>query len=179
LKKVVVYTPDDGDLQLLTDANVKRWGVPREVLFSVADRNMCKLLEKAVITETILNETKVLEFSLPNMELCVSTLMCNDFRKTVYKYFGAKFLTVAPSRDSLLVLENVTNNILEGLGAVIIDEYRKSGKPLTTDVLLFTRNSIETAGHFSVDSSMDTRTEGESPNTPTEGEVSDAEKKQA
>jgi hypothetical protein len=150
LKKVVVYTPDDCDLNILSDVYVKRWGVPREVLFSVADRNMCRLLERAEITETVLNETKVLEFTLPNMELCVSTLICNDFRKTVYKYFGSKFLAVAPSRDSLLVLENVTNNILEGLGAAIIDEHGKSDKPLTTDVFLFTRNDIETAGHFSI-----------------------------
>lgn len=151
LKKVIVYSSDDITLHILSETYLKKWSVPREVVFSVADRNMCKLLEKAQINESNLSESvKAIEFSLPNKELSVSMMMCNEFRKTVYKKLGAKFLVVAPSRESLLILENVTNNILEGLGTVIISEYRKSKFPLTTDVLLFTPYSIEIAGRFSV-----------------------------
>ena len=154
LKKVVVYTADDVNLNFLDESYTRKWGVPREVLFSVADRNMCKLLEKAEIKESNLNEVvRALEFSLPGSELCVSMIMCNDFRKTVHKYFGAKFLVAAPSRENLIALENVTNDILEGLGAAIINEHRKSAYPLTTDILLFTQDDVETVGHFSVDRS--------------------------
>lgn len=150
LKKVIVYTSDDINLLPLQDYYLKKWGVPREVVFSVADRNMCKLLEKAEINESDLGDAiKAVEFSLPSKELCVSMMMCNDFRRTVYKLLGAKFLVVAPSRENLLILENVTNNILEGLGTVIINEYKKAEHPLTTDVLLFSPNGIEIAGRFS------------------------------
>ena len=88
--------------------------MPKEVLFSVADRNMCRLLMKADISESKLKEdVRALEFKLPNSELCVSLMMCNDFHRVVSDSFGPKFLVVAPSLDSILVLENNTNNILD------------------------------------------------------------------
>lgn len=150
LKKVVVYTPDDKIVHTLDEAALKRWGVPREVAFSVADRNMCKILSRAEISEeTLSGGVKTLEFKVPCPEFCSSLLLCNEFRPAVYKRLGAKFLVVAPSRENLLVLQNITNNILEGLGTVILDEYRKAENPLTTDVLLFTPKDIQIAGRFS------------------------------
>jgi hypothetical protein len=152
LKKVIVYTADDITIEPLDKNYLKRWDVPKEVLFSVADRNMCRLLMKADISEAKLKEdVRALEFKLPNSELCVSLMMCNDFHRVVSDSFGPKFLVVAPSLDSILVLENITNNILEGLGTVIINEYKSSKKPLTTDVLLFDRDGINIAGRFSAE----------------------------
>ena len=83
--------------------------------------------------------------------------MCNEFRTAVYEKLGAKFLVVAPSRENLLVLKNITNNILEGLGTVILSEYRKAKNPLTTDVLLFTPQEIQVAGRFSIGRGEDIR----------------------
>lgn len=150
LKKVVVYTPDDKIVHTLDEAALKRWGVPREVAFSVADRNMCRILARSEISEEVLSGgVKTLEFKVSCPEFCSSLLLCNEFRSAVYKRLGAKFLVVAPSRENLLVLQNITNNILEGLGTVILDEYRKAENPLTTDVLLFTPKDIQVAGRFS------------------------------
>ena len=153
LKKVIVYTPDDIIIHKLDKSYLKKWDVPKEVLISVADRNMCRLMTKAQIHETSLkDEVRVLELSLPSKELCVSLMMCNDFRRVISETFGPKFLVVAPSYESILILENVTNNILEGLGMVIITEYKKAKNPLTTDVILFDPNGINVAGRFSLSS---------------------------
>lgn len=153
LKKVVVYTPDDKIVHTLDEDTLRRWGVPREVAFSVADRNMCKILSRAEVNEeTLSGGVKTLEFKVPCPAFCSSLLLCNEFRPTVYGRLGAKFLVVAPSRESLLVLQNITNNILEGLGTVILDEYKKAENPLTTDVLLFTAKEIQIAGRFSAGS---------------------------
>ncbi len=149
LKKVIVYTADDCIIRRMTDSIFKRWGVPREVVFSVSDRNMCRLLNKAEIKETTLGDgIKAIEFELPSKSFSTAMMMCADFRKTVYKYMGAKFLVVAPSNENMLILENITNNILEGLGSVIVSEYKKAKSPLTTDVMLFTPNGIQIAGTF-------------------------------
>lgn len=151
LKKVAVYTPDDEIIHFLDEETLKRWGVPREVVFSVADRNMCRLLSKAEIgEETLTGGIKALYFKISCPEFCSSLIMCNEFRSAVYERLGAKFLVVAPSRENLLVLKNITNNILEGLGTVILSEYRKAKNPLTTDVLLFTPQDIQIAGRFSI-----------------------------
>ncbi len=151
LKKVAVYTPDDEIIHFLDEDTLKRWGVPREVVFSVADRNMCKMLSKAEIKEeTLTGGIKALDFKVSAPAFCSSLIMCNEFRSAVYGQLGSKFLVVAPSRENLLALKNITNDILEGLGTVILSEYRKAKNPLTTDVLLFTSQEIQVAGRFSI-----------------------------
>ena len=151
LKKVVVYSPDNEVIHHLDEATLRRWGVPREVAFSVADRNMCKILSNTEIeVETLNGGIKTLDFKTSCPVFCSSLMLCNEFRSAVYERLGAKFLVVAPSRESLLVLQNITNDILEGLGTVILDEYKKAKNPLTTDVLLFTPKEIQTAGRFSL-----------------------------
>lgn len=151
LKKVMVCTADDEELDILPESAMKQWAVPREVLFSVADRNMCRLLSRAEIKESeIADGVKVMEFELPCKHLAVSLMTCSDFRRVVGKNMGPKFLVVAPSRESLLILGNITNNVLERLGKVIIKEYKRSENPLTTDVMLFTADNIQIAGRFAV-----------------------------
>lgn len=162
LKKVAVYTPDDEIIHFLDEDTLKKWGVPREVVFSVADRNMCRILSKAEINEeTLCENIKALEFKISSPAFCSSLIMCNEFRSAVYEKLGSKFLVVAPSRENLLVLKDITNNILEGLGTVILNEYRKAKNPLTTDVLLFTSQEIQVAGRFSTGQGEDSRGTGQ------------------
>lgn len=151
LKKVVVYTPDDETIYNLDDETLKRWVVPREVAFSAADRNMCRILARAEINEEILcGNITALEIKISSAAFSSSVILCNDFRMAVHDKVGEKFLVVAPSRENLLVLKTINSDILEGLGTVILSEYRKAKNPLTTDVLLFTPEGVQTAGHFSI-----------------------------
>ena len=125
--------------------------MPREVACSDADRIICNILSNTEIeVETLNGGIKTLDFKTSCPVFCSSLMLCNEFRSAVYERLGAKFLVVAPSRESLLVLQNITNDILEGLGTVILDEYKKAENPLTTDVLLFTPKEIQTAGRFSL-----------------------------
>ncbi len=151
LKKVVVCTPDNIRVTFLSEEYTKRWAVPKEVLFSAADRNMCRILEKAKITEGMLiDKIKVLEFNVQAKRFASALIMCNDFHRIAEKYLGKKFLVVAPSAESFLVLENITADILENLGQVILKEYKNAEHPLTTDVLLFMPDSVKIVGDFSL-----------------------------
>lgn len=151
LKKVIVYTADNVRLKYPGEDYLKRWDVPKEVLFSVADRNMCRLLSTAKMTRCeVAKNIPAMELELPSKRLSASLMMCNDFRRIVSAQLGEKFLVVAPSEDSLLVLGNINGKLLKKLGSVIIKEYRQAERPLTTNVLMFTHDSVQTAGHFSV-----------------------------
>lgn len=151
LKKVVVYTPDDETIYNLDDETLKRWVVPREVAFSAADRNMCRILARAEIKEDMIcGDITALELKISTPAFSSSVILCNDFRMAVHDKVGERFLVVAPSRESLLVLKTITNDILEGLGTVILNEYKKAKNPITTDVLMFTPEGVQTAGSFSV-----------------------------
>ena len=92
LKKIMVCTADDEELDILPESAMKQWAVPREVLFSVADRNMCRLLSRAEIKESeIADGVKVMEFELPCKHLAVSLMTCSDFRRVVGKNMGQEW----------------------------------------------------------------------------------------
>lgn len=151
LKKTVVYTPDEENVHTLDAGMLKRWDVPPEVVFSAADRNMCRMLSRAEINEEVIGgNIHVLDIKINSPIFCSSLILCNEFRTLVGSKFGERFFVVAPSRESLLVLKNITGDILEGLGTVTLSDYRKAKAPLTTDVLLFTSQGIQTAGRFSI-----------------------------
>lgn len=151
LKKTIVYTPDDEILHYLDSESLKRWDVPQEVVFSAADRNICRMLSRAeMCEETLKSNIKVLDIKIPSPAFCSSLMLCNEFRPMISQVFGDRFFTVAPSRESFLVLQNISKDIIEGLGTVVLSEYRKAKFPLTTDVIMYTSEGIQSAGRFSI-----------------------------
>ncbi|MGN0666286.1 MAG: hypothetical protein ACI4KF_07140 [Huintestinicola sp.] len=155
LKKVICYSQDNVTCRILDTGYMKKWEVPREVLFSVADRNMCRILRKTKFGENVIRDSKngsgirCLEFKAEGNDLTAAMLMCSDFRNYIADILSPKFLVAVPSKDCMLVLSEVTNNILETLGTAIVNEYQWSPCPLTTDIFLYTSNGVQVAGHFS------------------------------
>ncbi len=152
LKKVICYTADNRTARILDESYMKKWDVPKEVLFSVADRNMCRLLRKTEYAESTLNTgggIRCLDFKAEGNDFAVAMMMCADFRDFVVSKLSPKFLVAAPSKDTMIVLSEVTNDVLERLGTAIVSEYRWASHPLTTDIFLYTSAGVEIAGHFS------------------------------
>lgn len=152
LKKVVCYTGDNIHARILDDSFMKKWDVPKEVLFSVADRNMCRLLTKTEYSESRINSgngISCLDFKAEGNDFIVALMMCSGFREYISGKLSPRFLAAAPSKDSLLVLSEITNDVLERLGTAIVSEYRFASRPLTTDIFHFSSSGVEIAGHFS------------------------------
>lgn len=152
LKKVMCYTGDNVNARILDDSYMKKWDVPKEVLFSVADRNMCRLLKKTEFAESSINVgsgIRCLDFKAEGNDFTVALMMCADFRDYISEKLSHRFLVAAPSKDTIIVLSEVTNDVLEHLGTAIVSEYRWASRPLTTDIFLYTSAGVEIAGHFS------------------------------
>ena len=152
LKRVICYTGDNVRSRLLPEEYMKKWDVPREVLFSVADRNMCRLLKKTDYTESSVDGSgniRCLDFKAEGSDFTVALMMCSEFRSYISERLGHRFLVAAPSKDTLLALSDVTNNVLERLGTAIVGEYRWAPRPLTTDIFHYSSAGITIAGHFS------------------------------
>ncbi len=153
LKKVMVFTNDNERFFFLEEKYLLKWAVPREVLFSVADRNMARFLDSCEIKHfEITKGVNALEISCNAKMLSASLMMCGGFRTKIHEKLGPKFLVLAPSRENIIVLDNITNNLLERLSTIIVKEYRHSKFPLTTNVFLFTPDSVKVAGHFKTSS---------------------------
>lgn len=152
LKKVVCYTSDNVTARILDESYMKKWDVPKEVLLSVADRNMCRLLKKTEFSESTINSgsgIRYLDFKAEGNDFTAALIMCSDFRDYISQKLCSRFLVAVPSKDTLLVLSEVTNNVLEGLGTAIVSEYRWASRPLTTDIFHYSSGGITVAGHFS------------------------------
>lgn len=90
-----------------------------------------------------------LDFKAEGNDFTVALMMCSDFREFISSKIGSRFLAAAPSKNTLLVLSEVTNDVLERLGTAIVSEYRWASHPLTTDIFHFSSTGIDIAGHFS------------------------------
>ena len=153
LKKTVCYCGDRDDIFMLDRKYLKKWGVPAEVLFSVADRNMGRILSRAEYTCSVIgNGVNVMEFETKGDPLIVSSMMCEDFRELAAEKLGPRFFVAAPSRESLIAVQEVADNILAGLGEAVVNDYKWADDPLTTDIFHYTPTDITVAGHFNPES---------------------------
>ena len=149
LKKTVCYTGEGSDVYTLDRKYLRKWGVPAEVLFSVADRNMGRLLGNTSYTfSEIGNGIKVMEFETKDDPLVVSMMLCNDFRELVSSKLGSRFMVAAPSRQSMIAIQEISNKLLEGLGKAILRDYNWADEPLSTDIFYYTPTGVTVAGRF-------------------------------
>ena len=151
VKQIVAFTSDNQNVFPLSSVYMKKWGIPKDVLFAVADKNMCEILRKSdLYVSTITGRIKVIEFGVDNVKLRSALMLCSNFKKLVSDKLGNRFLVIAPSAESMLAVEDVTNNIVETFGPIVLDEYTKSVNKLFTEVLLFSQFGMSIAGRFQV-----------------------------
>lgn len=149
LKKAVCYTGDNNDIYMLNKKYLKRWAVPEEVLFSVADRNMGRILSKVKYSfVNIGSGINIIEFETCGSPLVVSMMLCTDFREFVTEKLGKRFLVAAPSRETMIAVQEVEDSVLSSLGQAVVNDYKWADNPLSTDVFLYTPSEIKVAGHF-------------------------------
>lgn len=149
LKIVVAFASGAPEIEPLDGVYAKKWGIPVDVLFAVGDKNMCDILRKTeMVVSELSGKIRVMEFPSVTDELRAAFAACSIFQKFVTAKLGSRFLAVLPSANSLLMIEDVMNDVIESFGPMIVKEFEASPKRLSTDVFLFTPNGIEVAGRF-------------------------------
>jgi hypothetical protein len=64
---------------------------------------------------------------------------------------GWPVYVVIPSRDFVYLFSVQDGELIPRIGSVVVEEYKESGYPLTTDVLEISDTGIEPIGTFPVD----------------------------
>lgn len=149
LKRVVAFVTENQSVIPLSSLYMKKWGVPQDVLLAVGERNMTELLKQTPLeVSEVGGRIKMLEFAVENPRLRAALMLAGNFRRLVSEHLGNRFLVVAPAVESMVAVQDVTNNIVESFGPVVLEEFKQSSCPLSTDVLLFSPQGISIAGRF-------------------------------
>lgn len=149
LKKAVCYVGERNDIHMLDEKYLRRWSVPKEVLFSVADRNMGRFLAKTDFNFTEITQgVNVVEFEAKGDALVVSAMLCTDFRDFITEKLGYPFFVAAPSRETLLAVHDIPDSIFCSLGEAVARDNKWADSPLTTEIFCFTPDGVSVAAKF-------------------------------
>lgn len=149
--KVYVYTGNE-NLTFIDYSEMERWGITLEVLQEEADKNTDLLLEDAAIKYELIDGRKLGFLEFPYAALKTSLLFAPSIRRKVEPDFGFPFYAVLPVRDFCYIFSETDFDFFAArIGRVIVDEYRKSGYPLTTEVIRIDENSADAVGAYPVE----------------------------
>jgi len=134
--KITWVTPDMCD----------EWGVTSEEAGAAAFRNQDKLLEglELEVAEADGSPLGMVPLDSPYK---ASVIFAPSFKRLVESVLGWPVLVVLPCRDFIYVVAD-NSPIVGQMGSVVVNEFRSSGYPITTEVLRISDDGIEAIGRF-------------------------------
>ncbi|MET0462253.1 MAG: hypothetical protein ABW007_03835 [Chitinophagaceae bacterium] len=149
--KVYVYKGED-KLTWIDYSELERWNVTQEQLARQAAKNADRLLEQASIKVEMFGGKKLGLIDLAFASLKTALLFAPSFREKIEPEFGFPFYAVMPVRDGCYIFsEEDFEFFTSRIGTVIVDEYKKSNYPLTTEVLKFDEDGVDAVGEYPAD----------------------------
>ena len=134
--KITWVTPDMCD----------EWGVTIEEVTAAAFLNQDQLLDglELEVAEADGSPLGMVPLDSPYK---ASVIFAPSFKRLVESVLGWPVLVVLPCRDFIYVVPD--NSPLVGqMGSVVVNEFRNSGYPITTEVLRISEDGIEAIGRF-------------------------------
>ncbi|MCG2612929.1 hypothetical protein LZZ85_01515 [Terrimonas sp. NA20] len=142
----------DSKLVFIDYSELERWGISLEQLADQANKNADLLVEQASIEAGLVEGRKLGMIEHPFASLKTALLFAPSFRQKAEPEFGFPFYAVMPVRDFCYIFSEEDFDFFTArIGTVIVDEYRKSGYPLTTEVLKFDEDGVDAVGAYPAD----------------------------
>ncbi len=117
-----------------------------------ANSNADKLLEKTTITYDIIENRELGLIEVEDITLKGALLFAPTMKNKVKKDFGFPFYAVIPVRDFCYIFSEKDFEFFSSrIGKVVVDEYKQSGYPITTEILKFTDKGVEVVGKYPVE----------------------------
>jgi hypothetical protein len=137
---------DESQVTWVTPSMCEEWAVTTEQAAAAASANQDRLLAGIEIqTDDIDGEPLgMVPLASPYK---ASVIFAGGFRRFVEPALGWPVLVVVPCRDFIYVLRD-GSPLLPRVGSIVVDEFRKSGYPITTEVLRLSDDGIKPVGRF-------------------------------
>lgn len=148
--KVYVHSGQD-KLSWITTADVKTWNITEAELDKQANINADKLLSVTSISFDTIGNRKLGLIEVEHTSLKAALLFAPGMKEKIKKDFGFPFYAVIPVRDFCYIFSEKDFDFLSTrIGHVVVDEYKNSGYPITTEILKFTDKGVEAVGKYPV-----------------------------
>lgn len=149
--KVYIYS-EQNKLIWITKDNLQKWSITEQELNNQASYNADKLLETTQITFDTIQGRKLGLIETGNTTLKGALLFAPTMKNKVKADFGFPFYAVIPVRDFCYIFSEKDFDFFSGrIGKVVVDEYKQSGYPITTEILKFTSKGVEAVGRYPVE----------------------------
>lgn len=149
LKQIFVYTNAEGSrITWINESLLGEWGVTREQVTRQAEENMAAIVAKTKFEVDEIQGNKLGMLVTGETPFKASLILSPAFRDLVSPTHGWPVYVVAPCRDFVFVIRQDNRSFLSHVGRVVVDEYRKSGYPITKDVLQVSDSGITAIGTF-------------------------------
>jgi hypothetical protein len=147
MKIYVFSTP--GNFMWIDKSDLIKWKVSESEMIKQAKANGDSLLSKSKITFDTIEDHKLGMLETEDETLKAALLFAPSMKEKAKKVFGFPFYVVIPVRDfCYLFSEKDFNFFSKKLGPTVIEEYQKSGHPITTEILKFTDQGVEAVGRY-------------------------------
>ncbi|MES2703013.1 MAG: hypothetical protein V4649_10255 [Bacteroidota bacterium] len=135
---------DTGDL--------RNWQITEAELIRHANSNGNRLLANSKITFDTIDKHRLGMLETEDETLKPALLLAPSLIARVKRDFGSPFYAVIPVRNFCYIFSSRDFDFFSTrLGSVVVDEYKKSGHPLTTELLKFSNAGVEAVGAYPVE----------------------------
>lgn len=149
--KVYIHTGND-KLTWISADDLKKWNITETELDKQANINADGLLAKTPITFDTIENHKLGLIEVEHVSLKGALLFAPTMKEKIEKDLGFPFYAVIPVRDFCYIFSEKDFDFFSGrIGRVVVDEYKKSGYPITTEILKFTDKGVEAVGKYPID----------------------------
>jgi len=133
----------------ISNDDLKKWNISEDELEKQAHKNADNLLASTAITFDTIEGRKLGLIEVEQTSLKGALLFAPAMKEKVKIDLGFPFYAVIPVRDfCYLFSEKDFDFFAERIGEVVVDEYKKSGYPITTEILKFGDDGIEAVGKY-------------------------------
>ena len=149
LCKIYVYTPADGSfITWVNHFTVDDWGVSREQIVLEAEANMREIVAATRLECTDIDGVQLGMLSTTHTPFKASLILSPALRDLVSPVLGWPVYAVVPCRDFAFVISVKDRDFLSRMGRVVVEQYKKSGYPITKDVLQVSDAGITAIGTY-------------------------------
>lgn len=149
--KVYVHSGAD-KFTWITKDDIKKWNITEAELDKQAYQNANLLLDNSSISFEIIEDRKLGMINAEHDSLKGALLFAPNLKEKIYDDIGFPFYAIIPVRDFCYIFsEKDFDFFADRLGTIVVEEYKESGYPITTEILKFTENGVEAIGKYPVE----------------------------